>query len=148
MAKDDGKIEYEPRDQDTKSLAQRVVLLYLRRPHWFREWKTKLLWIAPAVAVAAMVPFLAGVGGTGKVFVNGEISRSHAVIESKCQSCHRTAFSKVRDQECQACHDGPVHQANANRQPSCAECHVEHRGNYLLREVSDGSCTGCHANLE
>ena len=105
MAKHDDKpIPYEPRILDTKGVAQRVDLDYLRRPHRFRDLRRKLTWIAPAAAVVLAVPFVLGVWKS-----NRPLAPSHALFENNCQVCHTTAFSSVPKQACLQCHDGPAH---------------------------------------
>lgn len=147
MAKEDKPLEYERRVLDTKGLAQRVDLGYLQKPFWFRRWRRRLTIAAPLVAAIASIPFILGIGGGKKVFSNGPTSKSHAIYESDCMLCHTRSFSQVADAACKKCHDGPIHQANAIGELRCAECHVEHRGDMLLAEVSDRHCTACHGNL-
>jgi len=153
MSKEDKPLDYERRIQDTKSVAQRVDLDYLNKPNRFRDLRRKLTWLAPLAAAAGIVPFLAGIGGGEKIFSNGLISRSHAIFEHKCSSCHTGLFTSVKDAACKSCHDGPPHPAKSvdtaklNFEPGCAQCHLEHQGRTVLAEVADGNCTGCHSNL-
>src|SRR5436190_4590226 len=153
MAKHEDKpLPYDPRIHDTKGVAQRLDLDYLRRPSRFRDLRRTLTWVAPLAAAVLSLPFLIGVGKIGKVFSNGPVSRAHTIFESNCQACHTQAFSAVSNQACLQCHDGPSHPAKAIdtakliKEPGCAECHVEHRGGDLA-EVSDRHCTTCHAAL-
>jgi hypothetical protein len=149
----DKPIEYKRRDLTTKKLVQRIDLFYFRRPNAFRDWKRKLMWIAPAVAVIASIPFVLGVGGGEKVFSNGPVSQAHAIFEANCSQCHTQTFSHVNDEACKSCHDGPAHVAKemaASRginEPRCAQCHIEHEGAVSLAAVDDLNCTGCHADL-
>ena len=147
MAKEEKPLEYERRILDTKGLAQRIDLDYLRRRHWFRDWRRRATLLATGAAAIGVVPFVIGVGGGRKAFSNGPVSRAHSVFESNCSSCHTASFSRVADAACKRCHDGPIHQANAIGEVRCAECHAEHRGMFLLAEVGDRHCTGCHADL-
>ncbi len=146
-------LEYKRRDLTTKKLVQRINLFYFRRPNAFRDGKRKLMWIAPAVAAVASIPFLLGIGGGEKVFSNGPISEAHAIFEANCAKCHTQPFSHVNDEACKSCHDGPAHVAPemASRrgiaEPRCAQCHIEHKGTGALSSMDDGSCTGCHADL-
>jgi hypothetical protein len=147
MAKEEKPLEYERRIQDTKGLAQRIDLAYQQRPNPMRTWRRRFTLAAPALAAVASLPFLLGIGGGEKAFVNGSISRAHSIFEDNCSQCHSKAFSTVADASCKKCHDGPVHQANATGSIRCADCHVEHRGKTLLADVDDRHCTGCHADL-
>ncbi len=147
MPKEDKPLEYERRILDTKGLAQRIDLSYLGRGNRFRDWRRRLTLLAPLAAAVAAAPFIAGLGGGEKVFSNGPVSRAHTLFAEKCSLCHAKSFSQVADVSCGKCHDGPIHQANAIGSPRCAECHVEHRDRFLLAEVGDRHCTGCHADL-
>ena len=79
MAKEEKPLEYERRILDTKGLAQRLDLAYLTRPHWLRDWRRRLTWLAPLVAGIAALPFLIGVGGGKKIFSSGPVSRAHSI---------------------------------------------------------------------
>ena len=154
MAKEEKPLQYEARVIDTKGVAQRLDLQYLSKPNRFRDFRRKLTWIAPLVALAISIPFLFGIGPTKKIFSSGPVSSSHAIFEQKCELCHSQPFSNVQDATCMKCHDGPSHPAKVadTAKPShevrCAACHVEHRGSHNLREVSNKNCTTCHASLK
>ncbi|MGH9672495.1 MAG: hypothetical protein ACRD44_04890, partial [Bryobacteraceae bacterium] len=152
MAKEEKPLEYQHRILDTKGVVQRVDLEYLNRPAFFRDFRRKLAWIAPLAAAAGVLPFVVGLGGES-VFVNGPVSRAHAIIAENCAACHTEKFSSVANAACLKCHDGPPHPAKAVdtakliAEPRCAQCHLEHRGQVLLAEVADGNCTTCHRDL-
>ena len=154
MAKphENAPLPYESRVRDTKGVAQRLDLNYLKRPNLFRDVRRTLTWILPVAAAVLAIPFLIGVGKTEKVFSNGPVSRPHAMFENRCNVCHVQAFSSVPKQACLACHDGPSHPAKTIdtakliSEPVCTSCHVEHRGGNLA-EVGDKNCTSCHASL-
>jgi len=154
MPKEEKPLEYQHRVLDTKGLAQRLDLEYVNRTERWMLWRRRLSWILPAAALAVSIPLVLGIGGTKKAFDNGPVSRAHAIFESRCENCHSQAFSSVPDGACLKCHDGPAHPAKAidtatlKDTPRCAQCHVEHRGVSRLAEVSDGNCTGCHADLD
>jgi hypothetical protein len=151
--KEEKPFQYERRILDTKGIAQRLDLDYLRKPNAFRDWRRRLTWMAPLAAAVAVAPFIAGVGDSGKVFSNGSVTRAHRIFEGDCAACHTELFSSVSYAACARCHAGPPHPAKAidtarpARSPRCASCHVEHRGERLLAEVADGNCTSCHADL-
>src|SRR5260221_12412529 len=120
MAKEEKPLEYERRIQDTKGLAQRIDLAYQQRPNPMRTWRRRLTLAAPALAAVASLPFLFGIGGGEKAFVNGSISRAHSIFENNCSQCHSKAFSIVAAASCKKCHDGPGHQANATGSTRCS----------------------------
>lgn len=154
MAKhENSPLPYNSRVRDTKGIAQRLDLHYLRQPNLLRRWRRRLSWITPAAALALALPFVVGIGKTERVFSNGPISHQHAMFANRCKVCHVQAFSGVTRQACLACHDGPSHPAKTIdtaklvSEPVCVGCHVEHRGGKLA-EVSDRNCTVCHAALD
>ncbi len=153
MSKEDKPLDYQRRILDTKGVAQRIDLDYLKRPNRFRDIRHKLTWLAPAVAAMASIPFILGIGGGEKIFSSGPVSRSHAIFESNCKACHASLFSRVADASCKNCHDGPPHPAKSidtgkpSSQRRCAQCHLEHQGRVVMAEVKNGNCTSCHANL-
>ncbi len=153
MAKEEKPLAYERRVLDTKSLAQRIELLYFLRPSPFRRWKRRLMLWVPVVAAAGIAPFFLPVGGGERAFSNGPVSKAHAIFEQDCSLCHSERFSAVADQACLRCHDGPTHvsgQVAATMNVSearCATCHVEHQGDTQLALVREGNCTRCHEDL-
>jgi hypothetical protein len=153
MPKEEKPLEYQHRVLDTKGLAQRLDLEYLKRPEIWLLWRRRLSWILPVAAVAISIPLVLGVGGAKKAFSNGPVSRAHAIFGDRCENCHSQSFSRVPDGACLKCHDGPAHPAKSidtatlNETPHCAQCHVEHRGVTRLAEVGDRNCTACHSDL-
>jgi hypothetical protein len=146
-------LPYERRARETKEIAQRLDLKYLKRGAALTIWKSWLTWILLALASLAAIVFVTGLGGSRKVLARGPLSAPHALFEARCEVCHATAFSKIADAACLKCHDGPAHpakavdQARLNSPPACAQCHIEHRGEIELTKVSDGNCTMCHGDL-
>ena len=153
MAKEDKPIEYQRRIRDTKGVAQRLDLGYLKRPALLALFRKRLTWALVAAAVLAGVPLVLGVGGSRRVVSNGPLSEAHAMFEKRCEVCHTQAFGGVPDQACQQCHDGAAHPAKLvdtariNAVGRCAGCHQEHRGKPQLVAVGTGNCTSCHADL-
>ena len=154
MAKhENSPLPYYSRVRDTKGIAQRLGLHYLRQPNLLRQWRRRLAWTAPAVALALALPFVIGIGKTERVFSNGPISHQHAMFANRCKVCHVQAFSVVTRQACLACHEGrpipprPSIQRSLFPNRSASACHVEHRGGKLA-EVVTGNCTACHASLD
>lgn len=86
------------------------------------------------------------------VFSPGPLTAVHrSATRNACGGCH-LGWQRVGDQGCLAagCHEKVgAHQANLAREPSCLECHTEHRDLQALRLLQeDGGCVGCHAALE
>src|SRR6185295_10441863 len=141
------------RIRDTKGVAQRLDLGYLKRPAVLALLRKRLTWLLVALAVLAGVPLVLGVGGSRRAVSNGPLSEAHAMFEKQCEVCHVQAFGGVPDQACQQCHDGAAHPAKLvdtarmNSVGRCAWCHQEHRGKPQLVAVGIGNCTSCHANL-
>jgi len=153
MAKEDKPIEYQRRLRDTKGVAQRLDLDYLKRPAILGLLRKRLTWALVAAAVLACVPLVMGVGGSRGAAAAGPLSQAHALYEKRCEVCHTRAFGGVPDQACQQCHDGAAHPAkridtaHAATHIRCAECHTEHRGKQRLSAVADVNCTACHTQI-
>ena len=134
MPKEEKPLEYRHRVLDTKGLAQRLDLEYLKRPDGWLVWRSRLSWILLAGALAASIPLVLGIGGAKKAFSNGPVTRAHTIFADRCENCHSQPFARVQDGACLKCHDGPAHPAKAidsatlKDQVRCGECHVEHRG--------------------
>ena len=144
MAKEDKPLEYQRRIRDTKGVAQRLDLGYLRRPAVLLLLRKRLTWLLLALAAAATVPLVLGIGGGRRMVQNGPLSEAHAIFEQRCEACHTQSFG-VPDKACQSCHDAGAH--HPNQPVHCAECHLEHRGKVNLAAVADANCTRCHATL-
>ncbi|MGA7796353.1 MAG: hypothetical protein WCA19_25260 [Candidatus Acidiferrales bacterium] len=138
-----------PRTRTTKKLAQRIDLDYFKRPSPLRRWRFLLSVAAPALAILWIVWY--GVRNDRRVYSAGSLSTAHAVLTKQCSACHLSNLgfyeTKVNDQKCIACHDGPLHHVTQAFTPACASCHADHRGAIRLAATSDANCTQCHANL-
>uniref|UniRef100_Q01YJ1 Uncharacterized protein n=1 Tax=Solibacter usitatus (strain Ellin6076) TaxID=234267 RepID=Q01YJ1_SOLUE len=154
MAKEENKpLEYQRRLRDTKGVAQRLDLSYLKRPALLALLRKRLAWVLVALAVLASIPLLLGIGGARRVVANGPLSEAHALLEKRCEVCHQETFGGVSDKACVQCHDGAAHPAklvdtgHATAQLRCVQCHSEHRGKIRLAALSSGNCTSCHADI-
>jgi hypothetical protein len=153
MGKEDKPLEYQRRLRDTKGVAQRLDLDYLKRPALLALLRKRLTWAMVAAAVVACVPLVMGVAGSRRTVASGPVSEAHALFEKRCEACHTQAFGGVPDKACQQCHDGAEHPAklvdtaHATGHVRCAECHLEHRGRVRLAAVADANCTACHAQI-
>lgn len=137
------------RTRTAKALAQRIDLNYFKRPHPFRRWKTLLSIAVPAIVVLWLGGMAAG--GSRAPYSSGPVSSAHQVFGDKCERCHVTearAFrAHVTDNMCLACHDAPRHEGNQTFTPTCASCHVEHRGPVRIAATADRDCEQCHLDL-
>ena len=137
------------RTRTAKALAQRIDLNYFKRPHPFRRLKLVLSIAVPA----AVLLWLGGnaVGGSRAPYSSGPVAPSHHVFGDRCERCHvtqaRTFRAHVTDNMCVSCHDAPQHKSNQTFTPTCASCHVEHRGAIRLAAAADRDCAQCHRDL-
>lgn len=144
----------------TKIRAKRIELDYFKRLHPFRRWKLILSVAAPLAAAAWLVAYASR--GDQRIYTSGPLSTAHTMFQTQCSECHapssRTAgspgrprtsgfFLKVSDTTCVTCHDGPIHHDGQTFNPTCASCHVEHKGHVVLATLKDAHCTQCHADL-
>src|SRR5438034_277455 len=104
MGKEDRPLEYLGRLRDTKGVAQRLDLDYLKRPALLALLRKRLTWVLIAVAAVACVPLVLGVGGSRRMVSSGPLSDAHALFEKRCEVCHTQAFGAVPDKACQQCH--------------------------------------------
>ena len=155
MPKEEKPLEYQRRIRDTKGVAQRLNLEYLKQQPLLLVFRKQITWILLGLAVVACVPLVLGLTGSARhALSTGPLSSTHAVFEARCEVCHSQAFSRVKDEACERCHNGAPHpaksidNAKARVNPLCAECHVEHRGEVRLTAVTTQNCTRCHANLK
>jgi hypothetical protein len=153
MAKEEKPLEYQGRERDTKGVAQRLALDYLKHPVFLAVLRPRVAWGLVALAALAGIPLILGVAGGKQALLSGPVSTSHAFFVDRCESCHTKAFARVPDVACKACHDGPAHPAKSidtaqsRTQPQCASCHVEHRGTAPLANIANGNCVDCHGDL-
>jgi hypothetical protein len=138
------------RTRTTKKLAQRIDLNYFKRPTPLKRAK---LWLSVGLPAFALI-WIAwhGLARDSRVYSSGRMSEAHAVLEAECEACHMKtagAFSATAgDNACLSCHDGPMHHEATRGAPSCATCHVEHRGRVNIVAAKNQSCAECHADLK
>ena len=94
------------------------------------------------LSVALPVTFLvwlfsSGVMGNQLPYSSGPVAKAHSVFAKQCSSCHSNMVNGIKmvgfknnatDEACLNCHQAPAHQKNQVFTPTCASCHVEHRG--------------------
>ena len=149
-----------PSRYTSKIRAKRIELHYFKRLHPFRRWKLILTIGIPAVAAGWLIVMAAL--GDQRVYTSGPVSTAHAMFNVQCGQCHvparaeagqrgpaRSGFwLRVSDRACLKCHDGPVHHDTQVFTPTCATCHVEHKGRVVLAAMTNQHCTQCHAGLK
>jgi hypothetical protein len=130
-----------------------------QRSDGIARWRSVMSIAMPLIVLVLFVVAPAWNGGPalsrwGRFASPGPLVRSHAVWESKCDVCHlpftSVDRSKVSDQKCQICHDGPPHHTSAltTGVPPCGSCHSDHRGRETsLARMDDSSCIQCHGAL-
>lgn len=119
---------------------------------------TKWRLAAVLTLVLSAGSILAGVLGQGTVFMPGDVSVKHSKFASQCEVCHasvKPVWSYTDDAACQACHHSDILPPSHFKQevalsttPPCASCHLEHKGQKVLADVSDVKCVQCHADLK
>lgn len=152
-----------PVQYTSRELSERVEIESQKRPNVFR----RRTWWAAFWLSAACIVWLAYKGARGEyhIFEGGDVANVHRLFENDCAKCHTTwapvervmnlDFSHtvyaVEKSACLACHPGSVHHKNqipAHEDISCAECHIEHKGNRSLVKVVDNVCVRCHRDLK
>lgn len=148
--------------RDTKARAKRIDLTYFKRSHPFRSWKRNLSILATLGAVGWIGA--AAAVKDDRLYTSGRLAMRHAMLEEQCAACHKSSWGEryldpkgwqaKLDAACLACHDAPVHHANATHQvageraTNCSSCHVEHESSTRLAAVRDVQCVACHGDLK
>jgi predicted CXXCH cytochrome family protein len=91
-----------------------------------------------------------------RLWSSGALHLSHAMLETKCESCHARAFQRVRDTACLECHGSSLHRhfateavAGATLRPAsarCTSCHLEHEEPPQLVSRDERLCAACHGS--
>jgi hypothetical protein len=136
------------RIRNTKQLGQRVDRTYLKRLYPIPEWRRILTLICVAAGLGWLGMY--AIARNQTPYTAGSLTSSHAFLGKNCAVCHGASAGigkKVADQQCGACHDGPIHQASQTFTPPCISCHVEHREIVGLSGANNAGCTQCHGSL-
>lgn len=137
------------RIRNTKQLGQRVDRTYLQKLYPILLWRRILTLVFVGAGLAWLG--LYAVARNQTPYTAGPLAPSHILLGKRCAVCHGVNVgigTKVADQQCSGCHDGPVHQASQSFTPPCISCHVEHRGAMQLTRTGSNGCASCHANLQ
>ncbi|HEV7441110.1 MAG TPA: FHA domain-containing protein, partial [Steroidobacteraceae bacterium] len=85
----------------------------------------------------------------------GPLHATHRFIGNDCTACHVNAFERVRNSECEKCHDDVQHHVDVRSadvavfdRQRCAACHFEHKEPATLVLRDQRLCTDCHARLD
>jgi hypothetical protein len=145
-----------PRSRTTKTIAKRIDLSYFKRAHPMRTWRSRLTWLAGAIALAwiiyANVAARRGDRLVDRIHNPGPVTAAHAMFENDCAQCHTPepggSFTlSVTDESCLKCHDGAIHHPN---QKMAAEASLVSRNTMTLAlKVSPttnraAACVTCH----
>ena len=140
-----------------KTLGARYDLNYFKGFSAFRLWR---LGLCAVLLIAALLWIGAAWTKDRTLYSPGPLSSAHSIFARRCELCHAAIVNGVRkvgtfqqyatDQACLTCHAAPEHHSTGKQpaSPSCASCHIEHRGMGHLVRVEDQQCINCHANLK
>src|SRR5215470_6356134 len=96
MSREDKPLDYQRRIRDTRTVAQRLDLDYLKRPSIVAVLRSRLSLGIAGAAVLVSLPLLLGVGG-GRAVERAPVSEAHALYEARCETCHTRAFGGIPD---------------------------------------------------
>jgi FHA domain len=81
----------------------------------------------------------------------GPVHSGHSSTAAICENCHTSAFQRVPDDACMACHTADRHVAGDSQavlgETRCASCHLEHNEPPQLVNQHQDLCADCHQNL-
>lgn len=89
----------------------------------------------------------------------GHLSNSHQPWANDCKVCHTAAFTRVKDEDCTACHqkmgdhvDSKIVKVDTLHEVRCASCHRDHQGEFGLaqqnKRYTGDNCAACHADIK
>lgn len=91
--------------------------------------------------------------GSDSVWDSGTLAPGHQY--SDCNTCHRSAFTSVRNAACLECHKGQPHHVELNlfnltslNERRCARCHKEHDALQALILPDPELCLDCHRHIK
>jgi FHA domain/Cytochrome c3 len=104
--------------------------------------------LRPLLRASPMIP-------NDGLWTPGALHTSHQFIGGDCNTCHVSAFTRVENAQCAACHTNVQHHVRATSrdaalfdQQRCGDCHVEHGDEHRLVSRDERLCSKCHADLE
>ncbi len=88
------------------------------------------------------------------IWLSGPLASVHHNTSERCETCHQTPFTRVRNDACLHCHaevgrhfaasTGIVTELETAR---CASCHAEHNEPETLLRRDDALCAQCHTDI-
>lgn len=117
-------------------------------------WSKRRLSWAVAITVLLLGVALPAFNVLSKgLFQAGPIHAAHSTIGEDCAACHVTAFERVPDDACVACHKvarhvdatGSSNETAVLGEIRCASCHLEHNEPPQLVNQHQALCADCHA---
>lgn len=96
------------------------------------------------------------------IFLPGQTSNSHHLIEHSCNSCHK-AFDSVPNNNCNNCHNKDLAQDSHSQEKllnsklgfqkefqksNCKDCHQEHNGKLRPINTKQDFCFSCHQKVK
>lgn len=118
-------------------------------------WSKRRLSWAAAITVLLLAVVLPALNVISKsVLQAGPIHAAHSMIGGDCAACHVTAFERVPDNACIACHKVARHvtATDSDSAPGvlgeirCASCHLEHNEPPELVNQHQALCADCHSS--
>jgi pSer/pThr/pTyr-binding forkhead associated (FHA) protein len=110
--------------------------------------KRRLSWAL--VGAVAIFAFALPLVVSESFFQAGPIHSAHSTTAAECDLCHVTAFERVPDSTCEACHTVDRHVVQSTAivlgETRCASCHLEHNEPEQLVNQHQGLCGDCHAD--
>ena len=138
-------------EEDREKAPEEKVALFPRYSLTTTRWRKRTLSVLACLVVLGIAVLAFGLG-KHKIFMPGEVSLKHSLFANDCSKCHsgwKAVWNPVSDKACLTCHSGPPHFKDlaAGGAPTCASCHVEHKGKIMLALIPDASCASCHGEL-
>jgi len=116
--------------------------------------KRRLSWAVAGIVLVLAVALPAFNVLSKTVLQAGPIHAAHSALSEDCSACHITAFERVPDGACVACHNVARHVAADSSNTTagvlgdmrCASCHLEHNEPPQLVNQHQALCADCHAS--
>lgn len=140
-----------------RSISEKYSLDYYRHSLPTRAWKSRWNYLALLLALLAFCGMYSI--GRNTIFQAAPVASVHSSFGTDCAACHDQSWGTLRrlaarkephsvsNDACQKCHHAAKHADIVLAEPTCAECHQEHRPEKRLTALADGTCTRCHSGL-
>src|SRR5260370_39912660 len=104
MAKEEKPLEYQHRIRDTKGVAQRLDLDYLKRPAILALLRQRLVWAIVGLAALGSGPLVLGGGSARRPLYNRPLSAAHSGGQGRCEVFHSQSLRGGPDADCERAH--------------------------------------------